>query len=236
MVVKYKDLCYTFIVSELQCKNKVKIKWSSNFAYAIGLITSDGNLSSDKRHIHFKTADLELAEKFKIALGIKNKIVRTARGGEKVKRYFQISFGDINFYRFLNKLGLIAAKSKTIKKVLISNNLFADFLRGLFDGDGTFYSYWDKRWPNSFVFQISFASASLDFIDWLKNKLSRFYRVKGFICKGDGVFNLRYVKGDSEKLYNVMYYKKDLLFLNRKYFKIENALKKNKELHQLKSI
>lgn len=205
--------------------------WSSNFTYGIGLIVSDGNLSLDGRHIMFKSAELEMIEKFQKSFGVKNKIGKSARGGEKIKKYFYTQFSDVKFYKFLNGLGITSAKSKTIKSIKIPDRAFHDFLRGLFDGDGTFYSYWDKRWPNSFVFQMSFASASFEFISWLKDKLTKLYKVRGFICKGDGVFNLRYVKNDSKKLYEFMYYKNNLLFLNRKYFKIKYALDKDKRLH-----
>lgn len=208
----------------------IKLKWSSNFAYAIGLITSDGNLSSYRKYILFKSKDLELAEKFKKALNINNKIVMSVRGGEKIKNYCSVSFGDTRFYEFLNEIGLYPAKSKTIRMVKIPNNFFPDFLRGLFDGDGTFYTFWDRRWPNSFGYQISFASASPAFISWLQELLNKFYGVKGFVRLGDGVFNLRYVKGDTKKLYHAMYHKNNLLFLNRKYFKIQEALKKDRYL------
>ena len=33
--------------------SKIKIKWSSKFAYAMGLLATDGNLSKDERHIDF---------------------------------------------------------------------------------------------------------------------------------------------------------------------------------------
>lgn len=181
-------------------KHNIKIKWSSNFAYAIGLIASDGNLNKDGRHISFKSAERELIRNFKTVLTLKNTISLSARGEEKIKKYFQVQFSDIQFYRFLNKIGIKSAKSKTICAVDIPDEYFPDFLRGLFDGDGTFYTFWDKRWTNSFCFQISFASASLNFITWLKSELNRLCNVKGFICRGNGVFNLRYVKGDSKKI------------------------------------
>lgn len=215
-----------------QCQGKVKIKWSPNFAYAIGLITTDGSLSRDGRHIHFVSKDRELVEKLNLALGIKNKIGMTVRGGEKIKKYSYIFIGDKLFYQFLNSIGLYSAKSRTIKSVKISNKYFADFLRGMFDGDGTFYSFLDKRWPNSFGFQLAFSSASHDFIVWLKNKLAELYEVKGFVCKGAGVFNLRYVKRDSKKLVATMYYKNGLLHLNRKYIKIKTILSKDEEIKQ----
>ncbi len=201
-------------------KQKVKIEWSHPFAYAIGLITSDGCLSSDYRHILFASKDQELIEKFKGALRLGNKIGKNRRGGEVEKKYFHIQFGDKIFYQFLNSIGLYRAKSRTIQSVLVPLIYFPAFLRGLFDGDGCFYSFWDKRWPASFGFQVSFPSASLLFVMWLKDHLSKLYGVKGFIRKGDGVFNLQYVKGDSRKICSIMYSNAGELYLSRKYKKI----------------
>ena len=212
-----------------QLQRKVHIKWSPNFAYAIGLITSDGNLSSDGRHITFASKDIELVKKFRVALKINNKIIRVGRGGETVKKYYGINFGDKIFYKFLNTIGLTKKKSKTIQSVNIPERFFQDFLRGLFDGDGTFYTFWDTRWPNSFCFKLSFASASKDFIEWLRTKLSRLYEVTGYFHKGAGVINLEYTKGDSKKLFNIMYYQTKLLFLNRKYRKIKTAFQRDKK-------
>lgn len=206
-------------------KNKVKIKWQSDFAYAIGLLASDGNLSKDGRHMNLKSAEKEMVNNFKKALNLSNP-VKSKIVGQTSKKHFYIQFSDVIFYKFLNTIGLYPAKSKTIKKVEVPTAFFADFLRGLFDGDGTFYSYYDKRWPNSFVYQISFASASYDFIFWLKNKLAKLYGVKGFIRKGDGVFNLRYVKRDTKKIFEKMYHENNPLFLSRKYFKINSAIEK----------
>ena len=56
------------------------------------------------------------------------------------------------------------------------------------------------------------------------------YGVKGAIHKGDGVLNLRYVKGDSRKLIAAMYYKQGLLQLDRKYSKIQTILEQDKEV------
>lgn len=39
--------------------NKVKIKWSPEFAYAIGLLVTDGSLSKDGIHIDFTSNDKE---------------------------------------------------------------------------------------------------------------------------------------------------------------------------------
>lgn len=146
--------------------------WSNNLAYAIGLITSDGCLNKDGRHIWFSSKEIQLIETFKKSLLLSNKIGKYARGGETEKRYFCITLGDICFYKFL----------------------------------------------------LSIASASLDFLTWLKNILTKFYGVKGYIHKGDGVWNLEYVKGDTKKLFWVMYYSKNILRLDRKYCKVRDAI------------
>jgi len=210
-----------------QLQRKVRIEWSSNFAYAIGLITSDGCLSKDGRHILFASKEIVLINIFKKALNIKNKPTKYARGGETEKRYFSLSFGDKVFYQFLLDIGLSPTKSKIIKSVKIPDRFFSDFLRGLFDGDGTFYTFWDTRWKKSFCFKLSFASASRDFTEWLKTELSKKYSTTGYIHTGAGVHNLEYVKGDSRKIIEQIYHRSDLLFLPRKYRTIQRALAKD---------
>ncbi len=209
-------------------KDTPELTWTENIAYAIGLITSDGYLAA--RHcIRLGSKDLEQIENFKIALSLKNRIGKNARGGETEKKYFYVAFKNKSFYNFLLKIGLTPAKSRTIREVLVPNNVFPDFLRGLFDGDGTFYTFQDKRWPNSFGFKLSFASASPDFILWLKNRLSDLYNVKGYLHKGAGVINLEYTKSDTRILNNIMYYNHELLSLTRKYLKVKTALDKDRD-------
>lgn len=165
-----------------------------------------------------------MMENFKSALGITNKIVRYARGGEKEKRYFGLNHGNAKLYDFLTSIGLHPAKSKTIRSVIVPDKYFADFLRGEFDGDGTFYTFWDKRWPKSFCYKMAFASASMKFIVWLKNRLTALCNVRGYLHPGNGVINLEYVKGDTRKLAAFMYYRPGLLHLSRKRDKLMRAL------------
>jgi hypothetical protein len=212
-------------------QQKVKIEWSSNFAYAIGLITSDGNLCGDGRHMSFASSETELIEKFKQALALKNAITPLGRGGEKERRYFQIRFGDKVFYEYLYSIGLTSRKSKTIKAVDVPAEYFSDFLRGVFDGDGSFSTDRDKRWPKSFRYVMSFASASFDFVRWLHQEIASAYGTKGFIRRGDGVYEIRYTKTDTRKLFAAMYQKQNILFLRRKYIKMKTAFLLDQELH-----
>lgn len=206
---------------------KVNTKWNSDLAYVIGLITADGNLSPDRRHINFTNKDLELAEHFKKCLNISNKIGRKGSGRDSnEKKYYCVQFGDINFYDFMLNIGLMPKKSKIIKKVDIPKDFFFDFLRGFFDGDGSFYSYWDPRWRSSFMFYTSFVSASDNFICWLRKELFLRLKVRGALDREPrkSVYQLKYAKKESLKIINGMYYNRDVVCLSRKRLKIEKAL------------
>ncbi len=204
---------------------RVKIKWSPEFAYAIGLLTTDGNLSSNGGHCDLTSKDKEQILNFKKCLGIKNKIGLKISGSSGNKS-FRIQFGDVIFYNFLLGIGLTPHKSLTIEKLNIPNEYFMDFLRGHFDGDGTFYSYWDKRWKSSFMFYTEFVSASKKHIDWLRGIIFSLLKIRGHITKSknNSAYQLKYAKADSLKLLPEIYYSKDIICLSRKRLKIERVL------------
>ncbi len=206
-------------------QNKVKIKWSPEFAYAIGLLTTDGNLSPDERHFDFTSQDMEQLENFKKCLNIKNKISRKWNGRKK-RNIARLQFGDVNFYKFLLNIGLSANKSKTLHKVEVPDKYFWDFLRGHLDGDGCFYSYWDPRWKSSFMFYTEFISASKKHIEWLRDKINQFLNIKISVTKSknNSCYQLKYAKGDSLILLPNIYYKNHPTHLGRKYLKIKRAL------------
>ena len=205
-------------------QNKVKIKWSPEFAYAVGLITTDGNLSSDRRHFELTSKDFEQVKSFKKCLGVKNKIGTKKSGGGN--KSFRIQIGDVNFYKFLIGIGLSADKSKTIGDMAIPDKYLFDFLRGHLDGDGSFHSYFDPRWRSSYMFYTIFMSASKKHIDWLREKLRKILKIKGHISKSvtDSIYKLKYAKAESLKLLPKLYYHDSVVCLSRKRQKIEKAL------------
>lgn len=197
--------------------NKIKIQWSPSFAYAIGLIVTDGNLSTDGRHINFTSKDEELVLLFKACLNLSNKIGKKARGGELEKKYFVVQFGDINFYRFLLDIGLTPAKSKTIGALKIDNDFFSDFLRGCIDGDGSIRT---ARHPESQhpQLQLRLYSASPIFLKWIKEKINHNVPISGgWIKPAVSIWVLAFGKSDSIKLINFLYYNNCKCYLERKY-------------------
>lgn len=208
-------------------KGKVTITWSSNFSYAIGLIVSDGNLSPDGRHINFTSKEQELADLFQSALAINASVTMKRRGDGVEKKYFAVQFSDVLFYEFLVSIGITPRKSKTIQKVLLPQEFFFDFLRGVFDGDGSTHSYYDKRWKSSYMFYTIFSSASPIFIDWLSEVIQQELHIKGHVTKArnQSVIQLKYAKSESVILLQKMYQNKRLKSLERKRLKIVEMLR-----------
>ncbi len=200
------------------------MRWTANLAYAVGLITTDGCLSNDGRHIILTSKDLDQIQNFIKILKLTSKI-GTKTSGFSEKRYYNLQFGNVKFYRFLLSIGLTPNKSKTLGEILIPDKYFRDFLRGHLDGDGCTYSYWDPRWKSSFMFYTNFMSASEKHLRWIQEKIQKLSGVSGKLTyHGKSYFHLRFAKNDSIKLMEFIYYKSNLICLERKRFKIQQAL------------
>ncbi|MCX6788017.1 MAG: hypothetical protein NT108_02550 [Candidatus Kaiserbacteria bacterium] len=150
----------------------------------------------------------------------------------KNRTYHRVQWGDVVFYAFLLGIGLMPNKSKVIGALTIPDEYFFDFLRGSFDGDGSFYSYFDPRWKSSFMYYLNFTSASPPHVDWLRETLYRLLGVRGHISKMGGkgeerhlIGNLRFAKKESLLVMNAMYSTPCPIHLSRKRLKIERALR-----------
>lgn len=206
-------------------KRKKLFEWSPGLAYAVGLIATDGSLSKNGRHIELTSKDRDQLQTFMKCLGIRVKIgIKKGYGGTVV---FRTQFGDVALYDFLLKIGLTPNKTKVISSLDIPDAYLFDFLRGHYDGDGSFYSYWDTRWKSSFMFYVVFVSASKDHVDWIRSKLERLLNVRGHVTHGRvaTVYQLKYAKAESLKIIKNMYYSPTVPCLKRKRAKIYKALR-----------
>ncbi|MFT5036939.1 MAG: hypothetical protein ACI9VM_000509 [Candidatus Azotimanducaceae bacterium] len=203
-------------------KGRVDTTWCSDLAYAVGLITADGSLSKNGRHINFTSKDLDLIKTYQNCLHLNDiKIGRKGSGYSVGKSYFQVQFGDVLFYKWLVDLGLTPNKSLTMSTLKISDRYFFDFVRGEWDGDGTIYCSRDKRWKSSYIVSIGFASGSVDFLIWLQKEINTKIGTTGHIARNKKAIQLRYARKDSKKLFDAMFYKKNLPHLKRKFAKAE---------------
>jgi hypothetical protein len=197
----------------------ISVVWTHELAYAIGLLTSDGNLSPDGRHINLTSQDKEITEYARDIFAIDNKIGRKSRGGSRIKKYYVLQFGSTQFYTFLLKIGLTPAKSKTLGPLTIPNKFFGDFIRGCFDGDGNIN---EAIHPESKELQLRFriSSASLTFLKWLLAEHRRLWHIKGgwiYTDKKKSVGMLCFGKKDSIEILKRIYRYKSQYYLRRKY-------------------
>ncbi|MFO0704915.1 MAG: hypothetical protein U0517_03050 [Candidatus Andersenbacteria bacterium] len=174
-------------------------------AYVVGLMASDGCLSPDGRHLFFTSNNLDLIQTLKKCLAIKNRVSKKKSGFTGRSNGYQLQFGDVTFYRFLLSIGLTPRKSRTLGKLSIPPNFFADFLRGLFDGDGTVYAYWDPRWRSSFMFYVAFATASAQFAKWLVKATQQTIGAKGHVTSGSGAYQAKFSKHEARKILTAFY-------------------------------
>lgn len=195
----------------------MKLDWTNNFAYVVGVIATDGNLSSDLRHIIITSKDREMIENCLKCLKLKNKIGRKARGGSKDKKYYTLQFGDRNYFEFLLKLGLTPKKSKTISRLKVPEDFFPDFLRGCIDGDGSI-SIWFHPESQYKQCTVRLCSASPGFLKWVLGECRKVFSVKGgtiLSFKKSSVHTLRFGTVDSVNILK-MIYRKNVVCLSRK--------------------
>lgn len=207
---------------------------SSDLWYIIGFIVTDGSLSIDGRHINITSKDREHLFIIRNALLLKNKIGRKARAIFGVKKYSQLQFGDVNFYRYLIELGLTPRKSLTLGKIKVDRLFFADFLRGVIDGDGNI-SHWMHRTNRHIQWSLRIFSASSKFIDWLNNVIEKEFCIKGRVNakkktdRENLTYTLKYGKIATIKILEKIYYV-GCLSLKRKFLQAQLCLQSHNKM------
>ncbi|MGH7334324.1 MAG: LAGLIDADG family homing endonuclease [Candidatus Rokuibacteriota bacterium] len=207
--------------------------WSSEKAYAVGLIATDGNLSTDGRHMSVTSKDLDLLEALRRCLQLQTPISKTRNSTGKV--YHRVQWGDRGLYDWLLAIGLTPAKSLTLGALTVPKEYFVDFFRGCIDGDGSVLVYTDRyhmvkneRYQYERLY-VNLVSASRPFLDWIQEEVRCLAGVNGVIeAKREPgrrtIWLLRYAKRESIRLLRWMYYAPDLPCLSRKREKAEQFL------------
>lgn len=203
------------------------VVWSSAIAYAVGLLATDGCLSSDGRHIDLTSQDRQQLKNFMRCIGKDVKVSHKISSFTR-KKVTHIQFSDVGLYRFLLSIGLTPRKTHTLGRLEVPDEYFFDFLRGHHDGDGSFYSYFDPRWKNSFMFYLACISASKTHVNWIQETVERLSGARGHLTytgrEGHKVYSLRYAKEDSLRVLRRMYADSRAVCLARKKLKISRAL------------
>lgn len=198
--------------------------WTPDLAYVVGIFASDGNLGKDGMYLDVTSKDVETLQNVLRILDMTHiKIGRKSNGDNGFA--YRVQFKRVLFHAWLVSIGLTPNKSKTLGSIQIPKKLFFDFLRGEWDGDGTIICCKDNRWKNSFVVSIGFASGSEKFLKWLQHEVNSRIGATGNIYNGKKAFQLRYARRDSKKIFDAMFYAKNLPHLPRKFAKAEKIFK-----------
>jgi len=98
---------------------RIDFEWNSDLAYAVGLITTDGYISKDKRHIILTSSDYDQIITFRKCLRKSNKPSINPPSLISKKTSYKIQIGDIVLLEWLCKIGVSNNKSLTIGKIKI---------------------------------------------------------------------------------------------------------------------
>ena len=193
-------------------------------AYVLGYFAADGNMLKNKRGAHFiefKSTDKELIERVRNLLGSDHKLsVLVPRPKSKHKLLYRLQIGSKEIYNDLIRLGFTPAKSNIMSFPSIKSDLFADFVRGYFDGDGHVgLSHYNRknRGEQLFTTIISgFTSGSEKFLKVLHEVLKKYAGIRGGSLYHTAGYHLTFSVKDSEKLLDFLYKNAGNLYLARK--------------------
>jgi predicted DNA-binding protein YlxM (UPF0122 family) len=188
--------------------------WSPEMAYVLGLLITDGCISKSGA-VSLCINDRELLEKVKVAMGSEHNIVVSKH--QKGLHYFH--FARENMVKKLIELGVIPKKSLVVKFPEVPGEYMPDFIRGVFDGDGSVF--FDKRRPRC-PLRAKFMSGSEAFITELQTALEGLGMPKRTIYKqktrNGWSYMFIYEHKNSVNLFNLLYRNvKNDLYLERKY-------------------
>jgi len=205
-------------------------------SYMIGLFQTDGSMSKLKNknrnkgtfQIELAIRDEDIINKIKEYIPYNYGIrTRTRNIILKDKEYISetiiLRVSDMNFRKFLNESGIpYGKKSAIIKPPLHLDNLsIKDYIRGLYDGDGSL------GLDSEGLPFISFTTESDDIANFIVDYISEVTnkpRKKLNRNKRDDIYNIKLSKEVAQDLVNELYYN-DCLSINRKYLKSKDVLK-----------
>jgi hypothetical protein len=194
--------------------------WSHNMAYVFGLWCADGHIYAENNTYSFsialKESDRYLLETIKKDLQFEaplRKAETKSPRSESTSTIYKLTVGSKILVEDLLGLGGQQRKSLIMKLPVVPNQFFPDFIRGLFDGDGTIvYDSAARTWKAGIY------SGTESFVKELQAVLTN--RITDLSCpiqKARKLFCLTFSANNARRLAKFMYNSPSLLFLYRKY-------------------
>lgn len=209
--------------------------WTSEMAYVLGVIYTDGNIDpgcvrDPLRRTTLRTGRLTVSQKEPELL---EKILKLMKCNAKLlhrkrREYEKTVSGETYFFHINNDViyddlvsfGLSPNKSSTIKFPKIPQDLLRHFIRGCWDGDGSVYIQKNGNFGASYV------SGSYDFILDMLKELNNAGLKSVKISRNGKSFYFRFYGKECAKLYRYLYdgISEDQ-YLLRKYTVFRNGFK-----------
>ena len=198
-----------------------------NKAYILGLLLTDGCVDNSRGNGRIRLAlqkqDVEILEKIKKILGVETKLYEDKRGNGM----YSLEFSSKKIFEDLQKYSIIPNKTynTTNLPTNIPNEFIIDFLRGMFDGDGTLTYSDDKSRDVTFRLSSHFESICYDYQILIDKLIGKTEHNKIFCAKD--VWNCAW-RGYKQVLsiLDILYKDADL-YLDRKYQKYLELKQRN---------
>lgn len=203
--------------------------WTPEMAYVLGYFAADGTMFRNPRGSHyvgFCSTDIELIKNVKHLMGVTNNVETKQPAGNR-KRLYTLQIGSKRLFEQLLTLGFIPNKSLKLQMPAVPEKMFANFVRGYFDGDGCVnFGVFKRKSRSSSVATLStqFICGSKPFLVSLHKILKKLVSISGgAIHYHDGAHRLVYSTKGSRQLYRFMYPTTTVPCLKRKRDVFENS-------------
>lgn len=188
---------------------------NSDSAYLLGFLAADGSVQKDGSiKIGLSSIDKDFLEKIKTSLD-SNYPIRDyqTRDGYNVSEFI---FRSEKIKQTLAQYGIVNRKTYTFSfPIQLPENYWIDFIRGYFDGDGTFCL------SGSYA-RASLCGYNMNFLQTVIDILYNKYNIPKVKIQKDSrgnVYYFQYSQDSAKKLYTIFYSNKPNLYLDRKYQK-----------------
>lgn len=188
-------------------------------AYWLGFIWADGYITKTKSFgIELAIKDKEHLEKLQKDLKSNTRIKeRNKESFGKENSSCILEFRNLKMVSDLQNIGLVSNKTYNLPIPKISEKYYRDFIRGFFDGDGTYVLN-----TKSYNKEISCVCYCEDFLKWIKQDFDK-NKINSSLLKrkNQELFSLRIYDTDSILKYYYVYWENASRFLDRKKEKME---------------
>ena len=199
-------------------------KLTKDSAYWLGFMYGDCNCTRENK-IRFALSEVDYSQliRFRNFVGSEDRPIKRFVSNGKPECGFE--FRSWHVHTAISKYELTKRKENRgrLHTDLLQDSISKDFIRGIFDADGSFY--YDGLHKNNLFAEIT---GYMPLLKDIKNILVRFNVIsdKKKIVKNGSIFRIRMAKADTIKLIHFLYGDSPRYFLPRKYGMAINYLER----------